>query len=72
MKPADYPEIGVMPWKQWAWDVATMVTRDFGSLRWRQMVRQVTQGPLRSNPWRRCFARYVMTPGEAIYTIGKR
>jgi len=70
---SDYPEIGVMPWREWVLDVACYILpqADWGKQRWRQLVRQIRKPPLSTNPWRRLFARYSMTPGEAIYTMQK-
>lgn len=76
----DYPEIGVCPWREWSQEAAcwmldgrkgnSPVTRE-GWLRFRFCLRMVRSRPFTTNPWRRYFARYVMTPREAYLTIRK-
>jgi hypothetical protein len=78
---SDYPKVGVCPWREWTQEVACWVTDNRkgnfpvtaqGWLRYRHVLRAVRAKPLRSNPWRRHFARHVMTPWEAFKTMGRK
>jgi hypothetical protein len=78
---SDYPQVGVCPWREWTQEVACWIMDPYkgnlpqasaGWLRYRHILRSVRQLPLKTNPWRRCFARYVMTPWEAHKTMARK
>lgn len=74
----DYPEIGVCSWREWSQEAAMWLhdpkngRAPAGFRMWRFFLRQIRSKPLARNPWRRCFARYSMTPWEAKETIFQR